>query len=290
MDTDLTPMPIDVEMLFSCQTSPRTELSPTSVGRFTLSITSLPTQGQRLVVRYTENDERYRPGMSVTFGWNISPSGEARLGRFAEVKQVVRTFQGLVSMAVDLDVDFRDVELRAADMVLNLHPHARGDDLRAAPSQAVLEEFLQLVPAMSEHETALCFFRLGWNAIDSGTPLEAYYYFWFFVERTFAAGKWRTEELVQQLLSSATLVAAIERVRTEWTGNSAGRPDAAAVAALVGNSAQDVIRRLVVLRGDLHHAKPTSTWHPGELDSIRLETAFLGTVCQRCMGFLAGKL
>jgi hypothetical protein len=59
---------------------------------------------------------------------------------------------------------------------------------------------------------------------------------------------------------------------------------------LVGSGTQDVIRRLVTLRGDLHHAKPTSTWHPGELDSIRLETAFLGTVCQRCMGLLAGTL
>jgi hypothetical protein len=123
----------------------------------------------------------------------------------------------------------------------------------------VLAMAMSDAPRFCEFDAELTFWRLGNHAANEGRHLEAYYHFWFTIERTFGEGAWRKNELVPKLQQNAILRAAVHEMQDHVRDNPATQLTPKQRKAFIEGDADYALSYFFNLRGDLHHAKPTST-------------------------------
>lgn len=281
---------MQVTYRFSCTSAPETSIDTLSLGPFIISISKRAAHNneQSLSISFDHAEEAADSlAMSVEIGDQARRvRGSMTLPRFDEVKEVVSALQGLLTLHIDLEVNFRQFQVSSGEMQIMTGPSTTEIRPRLVPPNFVAD-MAEIAPKLVEDEIVLTFWRLGFRSLNNDRPLEAFYHFWYFIERKFAAGKWRFEELVSQLLSSDLLLHAISFASQKIDPQTAWLLSLKQREVFLRGDHNAIVRHLVKRRGDLHHAKPSSEWHPGDPDPVRADAAFLGMVCQMCVALMA---
>lgn len=275
---------------FVCRSEPPIAFDHLLLGPFAMTLLAKAdgTSEQALLVSFDEEDDSPDTLAFAVhlFGEPRQVRGQMTLPRITEVKEVVSALQGLLVLHVDLEVRFNQFKVSAGELELSVGPAATPQIASDIPSHFI-STMANIAPKLVKDEIALTFWRLGYRAVKEDRPLEAFYNFWYFIERKFGDGKWRENELVMTLMSSNMLRYAIQLARERIDQQSISLLSKEQRQVFLGQNDEITIRHLVRRRGDLHHAKPSSDWHPGNPDPVRADAAFLGSLCQMCVALMA---
>jgi hypothetical protein len=159
------------------------------------------------------------------------------------------------------------------------------EDGRAYPAPAIdlLLRTIISVEKFRGWEVPLNFNRRGRQAVIQERYIEAFYEFYFFIESLYADGKFKQHAVTQEFTASTELNAAIQEALVD--SDSELKADAVLKAEFqkhyISKSREEIIDRLVKLRGELHHhsIKNKRAWNPGLQLGYKTDALFWQSVC-----------
>jgi len=112
-----------------------------------------------------------------------------------------------------------------------------------------------------------------------GNYIEAYYDFYFVLETLYGSGKTKNSAIEKEFLSSKELMSAISAVKcdSELIKGIKATQREEFVEKYKDKPVDDIIRKLISLRGFLHHQNPKhpDAWTPDNQERCHLDSIFL---------------
>jgi len=130
-------------------------------------------------------------------------------------------------------------------------------------------------------EIALNFNRRGKLDAKQGKYIEAIYDYFFFLEHLYSGGKFKSKELATQFEKSEELVNYIEKTKSDISSYEPEFTTSTLLQEISIETTQKTIRRIIKLRGFLHHHSKsnTKTWHPSKQQEFKDDATFLMHLC-----------
>ena len=216
--------------------------------------------------------------------------------RLAEIKQQVRVVAGLLTphglQSINLDEprqewnpanDQEKAELQVYSFQFKTG-HLSRDHTDPSSFSFVIASIIgakQVIP----FETALSFLRRGYLDMESWAYIDAFYDFYFMLERLYGNGKTKNVDVEREFLSNPTLIKCINDVFNdpETARFFLADPECASAfqTKYQGKSPEEILKSVVKLRGFLHHqsSKRQDGWHPEDQGSYRTDAILLQMIC-----------
>ncbi|HZZ93034.1 MAG TPA: hypothetical protein VFE23_10750 [Usitatibacter sp.] len=224
-----------------------------------------------------------KPGVS----WDVDLG---IVGSHGEVERAVRTIWGLVSLFTTIDIDFESVErtwipeTEAEKDALKISRFSAGiklqeDAPRAIGFDLVARAMLSSIDA-ADFEVPLGFLRRGMRATRDGEYVDAFYSYFFFLETLYAPGFSSPAKVKAKLWDAKPVRDALISMRTTLPVAEFREGKGASLLAL---SNQQILERLVDVRGELHHhaLRRPGVWHPDKPSAYREEAIMLGDIVHK---------
>lgn len=145
-----------------------------------------------------------------------------------------------------------------------------------------------------DFEAALNFFRKGRLDVMTEHYLDAALDFLFMVETTYANGKFKTAHVEAEYLASDELLELVAKTLRDplLRANVRGHDqiESSFARSYEGKAADEVIKHLVRLRGELHHhsSRKSGIWHPTDHVRFGADALFLQQLCLGVAFAIAG--
>jgi hypothetical protein len=211
---------------------------------------------------------------------------ELKLHHLPFVKRELRSLQGLLSLFGLRSIDFDKLEVTwvpdTEEERAYLHITQWKKELEPIPDRVfkpfpfdVFARSIIAADAATEIEVPMNFFRRGMIDMEEGNYIEAIYDFYFILETAFGGGKFKKKEISEVFRKSPKLRNCIKNAITDpgpsITSNAKLKTKFDQTYGLL--SEEDVINKIVELRGFLHHhnQKRRGMWHPDNPDPFELD-------------------
>jgi hypothetical protein len=137
------------------------------------------------------------------------------------------------------------------------------------------------------HEIPLDFYRRSFEDMRNERYIEAIYDLWFILEYSFGGGVYSKTGIERSFREHEELRRALATVRNTWNESLAKNEDtwAEVRAKYIEKSDEEIIAKLVEMRGFLHHQsfKRKLNWSPMRQREYKADAVFLRYVCQQVL-------
>jgi len=219
------------------------------------------------------------------------------------IKRELRSIQGLLSLFGLLSIDFDECEVEwlpdTDDEKANLHLFTMGkrreplpdDQIPALPFDVIARGVIAADAAV-DIEVPMNFYRRGILALHDENYIEAIYYFYFILESVFGEGKFKKAAVMDAFKKSPELRKCVERAIYDpgpvITINKKLKAQFDKNYSMM--SAEKVIRKIVELRGELHHhTLKRKNWHPENQHQFELDAVVLQAIAYNVAFMMAEK-
>ena len=219
------------------------------------------------------------------------------------IKRELRSIQGLLSLFGLLSIDFDKLEVEwlpdTDEEKANLHLFTMhttieplpDDQIRPLPFDAIARAVIAADAAV-DIEVPMNFYRRGLLELFSENYIEAIYDFYFILETVFGEGKFKKAAVMDAFKKSPELRKCVERAISDpgpvITINKKLKAQFDKNYSMM--SAEEVIRKIVELRGELHHhTLKRKKWHPENQHQFELDAVVLQSIAYNVAFMMAEK-
>jgi hypothetical protein len=216
--------------------------------------------------------------------------------RLPEIKQQVRVIAGLLAphglQSINLNEprqewipenDREKAELQVYSFQSKTG-HLPRDQANTSPFSFVIASIIGAKQAVP-FEAALSFLRRGYLDMESWAYIDAFYDFYFMLERLYGNGKTKNVDVEREFLSNPILVKCVKDVSDDPETARFFLADPECVTPFQtkyqGRNSEEILKSIVKLRGFLHHqsSKRQDGWHPEDQGHYRTDAILLQMIC-----------
>lgn len=206
--------------------------------------------------------------------------------RAFEIEEIVLQIASGLSTFANTAVEMRFVDRRIeffgeegkSSITVDLGRRNNDEHAKQLSTTAVVRSVLTAC-VKRRHDPALTFYQRAVEDALAHRYIEAFYNFFFFLEYLYGNGKSGRRATVAEFSKSRELVKTIQKVMAEKHYAEIVSKDF--LADLSNMAAEELIARIVEIRGLLHHPNKnrTGNWHPEKQRAYSSETIVLHFIC-----------
>lgn len=212
---------------------------------------------------------------------------------YDEVLQGLRITEGLLSLYGMIGIDFENLQIEwipesdqeRNSIVIPSLTFRYNERSLAETSETpfdLIARALLSVPEASETEVPLTFYRRATTDIRERRYIQAFYDFYFMIESLFGSGKSKNDAIEGEFKKSSDLRDAIKKTIAAFRPPQ-GEPMLEKLFNdhYRGKSSDEIIERVVSIRGFLHHHNPKrpGMWHPDRQKEYEVDALIMQGVC-----------